>query len=231
MSRSARVLDYWTQPQECCNAAWERAYARFETPEEEVAKFMRRLRRFGVEGWSRDLQIVEIFCGQGGGLVAWERLGFRRLEGVDISEGLLRRYEGDAQLYVGDCRSLRLPDASRDVITVQGGLHHLPTLPGDMEATVAEAWRVLRPGGCLMVVEPWRTPFLTFAHWVTDRKLVRRISRKSDALAAMTEQEHATYFNWLARPQELLGVLTARFATEQQRIGWGKLCWLGRKRT
>ena len=33
--------------------AWEQAYLRFETPDEEIRKFMRRLKTLGAAGWSR----------------------------------------------------------------------------------------------------------------------------------------------------------------------------------
>jgi ubiquinone/menaquinone biosynthesis C-methylase UbiE len=222
-------IERWTAPQECCDAVWESAYARFETPEVEIRKFLSRLRGFGVERWNRDLQVVEIFCGRGSGLEAWRRLGFQRLEGVDISETLLSRYTGAAQLYVGDCRRLQFPDASRDVVCVQGGMHHLPVLPEDLRATVAEVWRVLRPGGRFIVVEPWGTPFLTLVHGLCRQPALRAVSGKIDALADMIEREQKTYFNWLSRPEEILGVLRRDFHTELTRTAWGKLSWLGRK--
>jgi ubiquinone/menaquinone biosynthesis C-methylase UbiE len=224
-----RSIERWTAPQECCDAAWESAYVRFETPEEEIRKFMSRLRGFGVERWSRDLQIVEIFCGRGSGLEAWRRLGFRQLEGVDISEALLTRYAGAAQLYVGDCRRLQFQDASRDVVCVQGGMHHLPTLPEDLLATVAEVWRVLRPGGRFIVVEPWSTPFLALVHGMCRQSTLRAAWRKIDALACMIEREQKTYFNWLSRPETILNELQRDFETEVTRTAWGKLSWMGRK--
>jgi ubiquinone/menaquinone biosynthesis C-methylase UbiE len=187
------------------------------------------LRSFGVEAWPRSLEVVEIFCGRGSGIEAWRRLGFERVEGVDISENLLLQHEGAARLYVGDCRRLGLPDASRDVICVQGGLHHLPALPEDLRATVAEVWRVLRPGGRFLVVEPWATPFLTAVHAACRSRALRRASVKLDALACMIEHEREGYFNWLSRPEEISAVLTGRFETERRRTAWGKLAWIGRK--
>lgn len=225
-----RVIERWIPPHDYSNATWEAAYARFETPEEEIAKFVGRLRRFGAEQWSRDAQVVEIFCGRGGGLEAWRSLGFSQLEGVDISEALLRRYQGRAKLYVGDCRQLHFPVASRDIVCVQGGLHHLPVLPGDLEQTVKEVQRVLRPGGRFVVVEPWATPFLHAVHAVAARPWMCRASAKLEALACMIEHERDTYCNWLGRPREILAILGAHFAVEKQHIGWGKLLWCGRKR-
>ncbi len=60
---------------------WEEAYLQFETPEDEIRKFTGRLRRLGVSAWPKDTQVIELFCGRGNGLRAWEKLGFRNLEG------------------------------------------------------------------------------------------------------------------------------------------------------
>src|SRR5213592_130182 len=102
--RPRASIQEWTPSQECCDAVWEEAYARFETPAKETEKFIRRLQAFGVHRWEKNVSVVELFCGRGGGLDAWQRLGFTHLEGVDISASLLNRYAGNAQLYLGDCR-------------------------------------------------------------------------------------------------------------------------------
>jgi SAM-dependent methyltransferase len=223
------AITRWNQPESCCDPEWEAAYARFETPAQEQAKFLSRLRRLGADRWPRDLEVVDIFCGRGGGLGAWESLGFARLEGVDLSESLLGRYRGGARLYVGDCRRIAFADASRDVICVQGGLHHLQSLPGDLDAVVAEARRVLRPKGRFVVVEPWLTPFLRAVHAICGLRLARRASPRIEALASMISREERTYFQWLARPGEIRGALARGFETERESVAWGKFYWVGRR--
>jgi ubiquinone/menaquinone biosynthesis C-methylase UbiE len=157
---------------------WEAAYLRFETPEQEIRKFMSRLIRLGAPQWPRDAEIVELFCGRGNGLIALQRLGFTRVEGVDFSPRLLAQFKGSAKCTVADCRQLPFADRSKDILIVQGGLHHLPTLPGDLDQTFSEMQRVLRKNGRVMFVEPWRTPFLTFAHFISEITPVRRLSKK-----------------------------------------------------
>jgi ubiquinone/menaquinone biosynthesis C-methylase UbiE len=212
------------------DAAWEAAYSRFETPAQEARKFLARLRRLGAENWPRDAQVVELFCGRGNGLVALERMGFRRLEGVDLSEALLSRYEGRAQLYLGDCRELGFESGSRDRVVVHGGLHHLPGFPGDVERVLAEVQRVLRPGGELVFVEPWTTPFLRFANELCAWRAVRRVWPRMDAMAEMNEREGEVYLRWLREAPAILAMLERRFRTRLCRERYGKLLYAGVKR-
>ncbi|MGA9116849.1 MAG: class I SAM-dependent methyltransferase [Bacteroidota bacterium] len=209
---------------------WEEAYLRFETPEEEIRKFTRRLRKLGAAGWPRDAGIADLFCGRGGGLHALERLGFRNLWGVDISEALLAEYRGKARLIRADCRALPLEDACRDIAIVQGGLHHLGAIPADLDETLAEAARILRPGGLFVMVEPWWTPFLAAVHWTLDHTPARRFWAKLDALAVMTEHEHRTYYQWLRRPETVRAELEKFFRQEHCAARWGKILYTGKKR-
>jgi len=209
---------------------WEAAYLRFETPQEEIQKFIRRLRRLGASAWRNDMRIVELFCGRGNGLRAWELLGFTKLEGVDISAALVAKYEGPAKCYVADCRQLPFADASKDAAVVQGGLHHLPLLPEDLDQTFAEIRRVLTGDGRVLFVEPWRTPFLTFVHFVAEKRIVRRLSPKLDALSTMTHYERRTYEQWLGQPELISGLARKYFEPLPESFAWGKWNFVGRPR-
>jgi SAM-dependent methyltransferase len=224
-----RITDWLEQPVEA-DDVWESAYVRFETPSRQIRKFLRRLRVLGADRWPLDARIVELFCGRGSGLNALERLGFTSIEGVDLSRVLLRKYSGPAHLYAGDCRSLRFDDASKDIVLVHGGLHHLPELPGDLEQVLREVHRVLRPEGRFGFVEPWLTPFLRLVHATCSVPLARRLWPRLDALAEMIEREGKTYHQWLARQEMILLLLGKYFATQKRRIRLGKILYVGKKR-
>ena len=209
---------------------WEAAYSRFETPEEEIQKFIARLTRLGAPQWPRDTEIVELFCGRGNGLIALQRLGFTQLEGVDLSPRLLAQFKGSAKCTVADCRRLPFADRSKDVLIVQGGLHHLPALPDDLDQTFSEMQRVLRRNGRVMFVEPWRTPFLTFVHLISELSLVRRISNKMDAFATMTEYEIRTYEQWLGQPELIKKIARTHFLPVHESFAWGKWNFVGTPR-
>jgi ubiquinone/menaquinone biosynthesis C-methylase UbiE len=218
-----QIVRHMQSGETCCDPEWEAAYERFETREQEIRKFVRRLRRFGLHRLPADRRIVELFCGRGSGLVALERLGHTKIEGVDLSETLLRQYRGVARLHLADCRQLPFADHELDAVIVQGGLHHLPRLPEDLAAVLAEVGRVLRTGGTFYVVEPWLTPFLRLVHAAVRQPLLRRLNRKGDALATMIEHERQTYEQWLTRPGEILDVFRRYFVLGRTSFAWGKL--------
>jgi SAM-dependent methyltransferase len=230
-ARRASRIERWHASLPCCDPAWEEAYRRFESPEEETEKFRRRLIAVGAQRWPRDTEIAELFCGRGNGLKALASLGFESLSGVDLSEELLASYDGPARLYLGDCRDIRFPDRSLDVVVVQGGLHHLPDPFEDLERTLRGVRRVLRPTGHIVVVEPWLTPFLALVHRLCTARVPRRLWGKLDALAAMIELERETYFQWLSQPEAILARLRAHFAPEREQVAWGKLTFVGMPRS
>ena len=209
--------------------AWERAYQRFETPEQERRKFTRRLRSLGVHRWNRKMRVLEIFSGRGNGLVAWQRLGFRHVSGVDLSPALVERSDLRRSCIIGDACRLPIRTSSRDVAVVQGGLHHLPR-QDDVRAALAEMGRVLEPDGRVIIIEPWLTPFLRIVHLVTEQPIARRMSSTLDAFAAMTDEERPTYEAWLGRAESILQAVTAEFEPIVLRRGWGKIVFLGRPR-
>lgn len=91
--------------------------------------------------------LVDIACG--GGLLAPHvaALGHRHV-GVDLSPSAvpLAREHG-VEAVRGDAQALPLADACADVVVAGEVLEHVP----DLTAAVAEACRVLRPGGTLVV--------------------------------------------------------------------------------
>ena len=225
---SENGITFWTPGMNCCDPVWEAAYNRFETVDEERAKFRRRLVAMGVDKMPKNLRVADLFCGRGSNLFVLAEMGFTNLSGIDLSPNLLKRFEGRAKLYVGDCRDLKLPDSVLDLVIVQGGLHHLPKFPEDLDKCLSEIRRVLTPEGVVVFVEPWMTPFLRLAHFCCNVKFFRAIYPKLDALAVMTEHEFTTYFAWLDRPAEIRAVAEKYFDPVVDRARLGKWYFLGK---
>ncbi|HJU69161.1 MAG TPA: class I SAM-dependent methyltransferase [Gemmatimonadaceae bacterium] len=218
------------RPNEEVLDAWESAYLRFETPQQEEHKFVRRLVAAGAATWDKHALILDLFCGRGGGARALHHLGFRRVVGLDLSPRLLRARVDSSHCMVADCRLLPVATGSADIAIVQGGLHHLPTIPEDLRAVLREVGRVLRRGGLFVAVEPWDTPFLRLVHRVCELSLARRALAKIDALATMIDHERTTYEAWLRNGTVILSEFDKHFERRQARIGFGKIHYVGTPR-
>ena len=208
---------------------WEAAYQRFETPEGEVAKFTRRLRRIGADRWDKRARILELCSGRGSGLRAWHQLGFADVLGVDYSLGQVVQHRGPGRCVVGDARSIPLATASREIVAVQGGLHHLLTL-ADVDLALREMQRVVAPGGKIIIIEPWLTPFLRTVHFLTRRPAMRRVWARLDALAIMIEEERTTYEQWLGAPDECLRLIRRSVTPQIMSRRLGKITVVGTPR-
>lgn len=107
---------------------------------------------------SHHTDILDVGCGTGTLLVDLARAGATSLAGVDLAPKILEVARGklseagaQADLRVADAEEpLPWPSESFDVATLTGALHHFYR-PHDV---LAEIYRVLRPGGDLMVVDP-----------------------------------------------------------------------------
>ncbi len=102
---------------------------------------------------------LEIAVGTGRNLPFYP--GDVRLTGIDLSPGMLavarRRAEElglEVELQLGDAQALELPDSSFDTVVCTLALCTIP----DERRALAEAYRVLRPGGQLLLLEHVRSP-------------------------------------------------------------------------
>jgi SAM-dependent methyltransferase len=102
----------------------------------------------------RDRDVLDAGCGVGYG-TAFLAEEARRAVGVDLSDDAItygrRRYAApNVEFLVGDLAALPLEDASFDLVCAFEVIEHLPAAA----RFVAEARRVLRPGGTLIVSTP-----------------------------------------------------------------------------
>jgi ubiquinone/menaquinone biosynthesis C-methylase UbiE len=101
--------------------------------------------------------LLDVGCGQGKSFrLLHDAFGPERIIGLDADPRslLLSRAEAEraqirAELIAGDCAQIELPDASIDIVFCHQTFHHLV----EQERALAEFWRVLKPGGCLLFAE------------------------------------------------------------------------------
>jgi SAM-dependent methyltransferase len=106
----------------------------------------------------RTADVVDIGCGGGTYIRAWHELGAATVTGVDSSRPILdeaRRSHGllpGVSFLEGDAAATGLADGGADVVFERALVHHVP----DLRAVTGEAFRILRPGGVLLIQD--RTP-------------------------------------------------------------------------
>jgi SAM-dependent methyltransferase len=102
--------------------------------------------------------VVDIGCGGGTYTRAWHDLGAATVTGIDSSAPILdeaRSSHGSlpgVTFRLGDAAATDLPHRCADVVFERALVHHVP----DLGAVAAEAARLLRPGGVLLIQD--RTP-------------------------------------------------------------------------
>ena len=143
--------DYWRDADDA-HFRWQTEGGYFAATERELVAMA------GIDAQAR--RVLEIGCGEGANLL---HLGARPgWIGVDFAHDKLRHAAGSlAGLGFARCDAAALPFASGhfDAVLIRDVLHHVP----DRDAVVAEAARVLRPGGTLAVIEPNRASPLIVA--------------------------------------------------------------------
>lgn len=126
-------------------------YERLETLEREHW-WCRSVRRVGLDLLRPFLRsgdrVLDAGCGTGGFLLA---LGQRRAVGADLSLDALARARGNGlrPVLAASVTGLPFEDGRFAAVVSNDVLQHLP--PGEDSRCLAEAWRVLEPGGHLCV--------------------------------------------------------------------------------
>lgn len=95
--------------------------------------------------------VLEVGCGTGNYLEAITRASGARVAGIDPSSAMLDQLRArfpEALVSVARAESLPFPDGTFDLVYSVDVIHHI----ADRDAFVAEAARVLRPGGWLCIV-------------------------------------------------------------------------------
>lgn len=133
--------------------------------------------------------LVEIGCGKGHFLAAVrEQAGpdGPTPVGVDLSRAVCELPAKGLSGMRADGEALPFRDGSVACIVYDGALHHLI----DFRAALRTAWRILEPGGSILIFEPVSSRFTRFVHHLLDPIVFRKVVYESPI-----DQEYKDYFH------------------------------------
>ncbi len=154
----------------------------------------------GAQAWRGDEQVLDLGCGRGAILLmVAEHIPRGCATGVDIwsnkdqsgnamdatlhnarAEGVAERIE----LKTADMRELPFADASFDLVVSNVAIHNIGD-PAGRDRAIEEAWRVLRPGGKLLIADIWKS---------------RQYQKRLAALGIRTERRSLGWRMWWGGP-------------------------------
>jgi len=143
---------------------------------------------------------------------------------VSLAEQSLAEIEtGRGRAMIGDARDLEFSDESQDAVLLLGPLYHLPE-SSDRLRCLAEAFRVLRPGGSLIAAALSRFASLMdgFAReLVRDPQFVSLLKRDLEDGRHSNPTTNPVYFTtaYLHRPEELAAEVAGSGFTSIELIG------------
>ena len=96
-------------------------------------------------------RLLDVGCGDGAFLHQMQGRGWK-VDGVDFDGKAIEnaRLRHNLELHHGDLASAGFPSSAFDAVTLNNVIEHVP----DPLGLLAEAWRVVKPGGRLVVITP-----------------------------------------------------------------------------
>ncbi len=143
------------------------------------------------------LTILDYGCGRGDMALEYLKNGAAKINAIDISDVYVAHAEKQVReagfsperfdFQVMDAHKLSFPDNSFDIVAGWSILHHL-----DAETAMNEIYRVLKPGGRVLLWEPLADhPMMRLFRWLTPQaRTVDELPFSGAALKRILEQNH-----------------------------------------
>lgn len=181
---------------------WKSAYKNQQLVERRRNKHRGKLELLGVQAWERDLALLDLCCGTGEVLEILDDLGFRKINGLDVSVGEELLKDPRFDLTVASARALPFSNGQFKNVICMHALHHLGGTQG-VDASLKEAVRVLEPGGRLALIDHYDSPQLRCAFWLCQQAWFAWLTPGLKSFRLQLIEEHDYLFNYLDHFSEI----------------------------
>ena len=167
------------------------------------------LRAMGILSKPRDTKILDCGCGTGNIMKYLQRYGFTNLQGFDLAPEMVEAARINTGAEIKECSMQTMgqhyPEQSLDLLFCSGIFHHVPSL-ADWEKVFSAAYTMLRPGGEIIVREPYPNLGYNLLVFMTRFKIFYRGSLNELLTSLKEEEKELDYFftNWPGRYRKLI---------------------------
>ena len=163
--------------------AWEKNWENITIPQVlEIFDYVRVQKQMALftRVLPKNQKILEGGCGLAPYLIRLRSMGYD-IEGIDYNEGPIRKilaYDSNLPVRVGDVTAIPFPDRHFGGYLSLGVIEHFSEGP---QKALAEANRVLKAGGVMVVAVPTRNIFMNLSEpvrWLKSRPWLRRMMGK-----------------------------------------------------
>jgi len=183
-------------------ARWDAVYGSDFERRRRRGQMRDKLRRLGVDREPRTARVLDLACGRGETLDTLHELGFRDLGGVDLAIDPALAADARFACRAASALDTGLEAGAYDVVTCLHALHHFSTA-GHVARFLAEARRLLRPGGRLYLLDFHVSPLLRAVLWTLRRHRAWPLCRTLANQSAMVREEWPFLREYLAQWDEI----------------------------
>lgn len=145
--------------------AWAHVYGSAYEVRRRRRLLRRKLRRLGLFDEPRSSCILDLCCGHGEALDVMHEHGFRDLAGLDWEVDPATAADPRFKILAGDALHSSLGDETYDIITCLHAVHHFAT-SDNVRRFICEAFRLLKPGGRLYIIDFESSIWLRMVLWL-----------------------------------------------------------------
>jgi len=181
---------------------WHQIYKSPVLAAKRQSKHVRKLKKIGLLSDGVGGSLLDVCCGEGEMLDILSKESFSLLAGVDLAE---RPPIQGAYYAAATAEKLPFRGDVFDRVLCAHALHHLAGVRS-LESFLEEAWRCLKPGGTLMVIDHYDSAQLRFVFWML-RSAAARLLPWTRAFRQQLLAEHQELYYYLDHWKEIQGML------------------------